>query len=101
MLHVRNIRKSFGGLRAVDDVSFDVNEGEVVSLIGPNGAGKTTCFNLITGFSVPSAGSVQFKGEGITGRRPPEIAARGLVRTFQKTNVLLNLTVFENILAAQ
>jgi branched-chain amino acid transport system ATP-binding protein len=101
MLQVRNIRKTYGGITAVEDVSFEVRAGEVVSLIGPNGAGKTTCFNLITGFARPSGGTVQFQGADITARPAPEIAQRGLVRSFQKTNVLLGLTAFENVLAAQ
>jgi branched-chain amino acid transport system ATP-binding protein len=101
MLEVCNISKSFGGIHAVADVSFTVGKGEVVSLIGPNGAGKTTCFNLITGFFRPSAGQVKFEGADITGSDPVSLAQRGIVRTFQKTNVFKNLTVFENVLTAR
>lgn len=100
MLEVRKVRKTFGGLTAVNDVSFDVRRGEILSLIGPNGAGKTTCFNVITGFLKPTAGTVVFDSENVTGRPPHAVAQRGVVRTFQKTNILKNLTVFENILAA-
>lgn len=101
MLEVRNLKIRFGGITAVDDVSFEVHRGEVLSLIGPNGAGKTTCFNMITGFLPPTSGEVLFGGEPITRKPPYRIAQRGLVRSFQKTNILKNLTVFENILAAQ
>jgi branched-chain amino acid transport system ATP-binding protein len=100
MLDVRSVQKSFGGIAAVSDVSFDVKRGEIVSLIGPNGAGKTTCFNLISGFLKPSAGKVFFDGTEVTGRAPHAIARLGVVRSFQKTNILKNLTVFENVLAA-
>jgi branched-chain amino acid transport system ATP-binding protein len=100
MLEVRDIRKSFGGINAVAEVSFAVNRGEIVSLIGPNGAGKTTCFNLISGFLKPNAGSVTFDAQEVTGRSPHRIARMGVVRSFQKTNILKNLTVFENVLAA-
>lgn len=100
MLDVRSLRKTFGGITAVNDVSFEVQRGEILSLIGPNGAGKTTCFNLITGFLKPTAGSIVFENKNVTGRPPHAVAQLGVVRTFQKTNVLRNLTVFENILAA-
>jgi branched-chain amino acid transport system ATP-binding protein len=100
MLEVHSVRKSFGGINAVADVSFAVGPGEIVSLIGPNGAGKTTCFNLITGFLRPNAGRVSFEGTELTGRAPHAIARLGIVRSFQKTNILKNLTVFENVLAA-
>jgi branched-chain amino acid transport system ATP-binding protein len=101
MLQVDNITKNFGGITAVADVSFAINNGEVVSLIGPNGAGKTTCFNLITGFYRPTAGRVQFEGTDITAFDPHRVARLGVVRTFQKTNVLPRLNVFENVLAAR
>lgn len=100
MLEVHNIRKSFGGLVAVDDVSFTVRSGEILSLIGPNGAGKTTCFNLITGFLRPSSGAIRVEDADVTGWAPHAIAKRGVVRTFQKTNILKRLSVFENVLAA-
>lgn len=100
MLEVRNVRKTFGGITAVNDVSFQVQSGEILSLIGPNGAGKTTCFNLITGFIRPSAGSVHVEGTDVTGWAPHAVARRGVVRTFQKTNILKTLSVFGNVLAA-
>ncbi|WP_434141067.1 ABC transporter ATP-binding protein (plasmid) [Pseudomonas luteola] len=99
LLSAHGLGKTFGGLKAVQDINFEVKAGEIFGLIGPNGAGKTTCFNLITGFYTPSAGRVMFKGEDITGKKPYAIAQRGLVRSFQKTNVLKSLTVFENVLA--
>ncbi|MDE1189072.1 MAG: ABC transporter ATP-binding protein [Pantoea sp.] len=99
MLAVQGLCKTFGGLKAVQDISFDIMPGELVGLIGPNGAGKTTCFNLITGFYKPDGGRVLFCGEEITGKAPHTLARRGLVRSFQKTNVLRALTAFENVLA--
>ncbi|MEP9379334.1 ABC transporter ATP-binding protein [Aquabacter sp. CN5-332] len=101
MLDIDGISKSFGGVAAVSKVSFSVSKGEVVSLIGPNGAGKTTCFNLVTGFYKPSEGRVRVDGSDVTGREPHEIARRGIIRSFQKTNVLKPLTVFENVLSAR
>jgi branched-chain amino acid transport system ATP-binding protein len=97
-LQVQGLGKSFGGIHAVKDISFEVRPGEIVGLIGPNGAGKTTCFNLITGFYTPSAGGVRFRGEDVTGEKPFAMARRGIVRSFQKTNILKSLTVFENVL---
>lgn len=97
-LEVRGLGKSFGGIHAVKDISFDVHPGEIVGLIGPNGAGKTTCFNLITGFYTPSAGQVRFGGSDVTGRKPYHMARMGIVRSFQKTNILKSLTVLENVL---
>jgi branched-chain amino acid transport system ATP-binding protein len=101
MLEVQGLSKSFGGIHAVRDIHFEVEKGQVVSLIGPNGAGKTTCFNLVTGFYVPSAGRVLLHGREVTGTRPHEMARMGVVRTFQKTNVLKTLSVRDNLKAAQ
>lgn len=101
MLEIRGLTKRFGGLSALTDVTFDVGGGEIVSLIGPNGAGKTTCLNLITGFYEPTIGNVSYRNADITGRPPYAIAQGGLVRTFQKTNVLRGLTVFGNVLTAR
>jgi branched-chain amino acid transport system ATP-binding protein len=101
MLEVDSLSKRFGGLTALNDVSFSVKSGEVVSLIGPNGAGKTTCLNLITGFIPPTTGRVRYEGNDITGAMPHRVAQRGLIRTFQKTNVLKGLTVFGNVLTAR
>jgi branched-chain amino acid transport system ATP-binding protein len=97
-LSIEHVSVQFGGLSAIADMSFTVQEGEVVGLIGPNGAGKTTAFNVITGFLRPSAGAVRYRGEPLNGLRPHEVAGRGLVRTFQRTSVFHNNTVFENVL---
>jgi branched-chain amino acid transport system ATP-binding protein len=101
MLEVNGLSKQFGGLKALSDVSFSIRKGEIMSLIGPNGAGKTTCLNLVTGFFKPSAGTVRYCDDDITGLPPYAAAQRGLVRTFQKTNVLRGLTVFGNVLTAR
>src|SRR5712692_649571 len=98
LLDVRDLSKRFGGLAAVSSLNFSIETGEIVGLIGPNGAGKTTCFNLLSGFHSPTSGSVVFAGADITGRRPHEIVARGLVRTFQHTTLFQDLTVLENVL---
>jgi branched-chain amino acid transport system ATP-binding protein len=99
-LQVRNLKKTFGGITAVDDVSFEVEEGTLTGLIGPNGAGKSTTFNLITGMNDPDAGAVRFNGEDITRLAPHEIANRGLVRTFQIARELEEMTVLENMMLA-
>jgi branched-chain amino acid transport system ATP-binding protein len=101
MLEVDAVSKQFGGLSALSNVSFNIQKGEIVSLIGPNGAGKTTCLNVITGFYKPTAGQVRYLGADIAGHAPHAIAQRGLIRTFQKTNVLKGLTVFGNVLTAR
>jgi branched-chain amino acid transport system ATP-binding protein len=100
MLEVEGLSKRFGGLAALSEVNLSIKTGEIVSLIGPNGAGKTTCLNLITGFYKPSAGRVRYCESDITGSAPHAIAQRGLIRTFQKTNVLRGLSVFGNVLTA-
>src|SRR5262249_1330478 len=97
-LEVRDLSVRFGGVAALAGVSFAVTPGTVTSLIGPNGAGKTTAFNAITGFQRPTAGPISHDAVAITGWRPHEIAARGLVRTFQKTSVFPGLTVADNVL---
>jgi branched-chain amino acid transport system ATP-binding protein len=97
-LSVEHVSVRFGGLTAVADMSFAVHDGEVVGLIGPNGAGKTTAFNVITGFLRPSAGAIRFRGAALDGLPPHAVAGRGLVRTFQRTSVFYNNTVFENVL---
>ncbi|MCC7485653.1 MAG: ABC transporter ATP-binding protein [Burkholderiales bacterium] len=98
LLAVERLAIRFGGLVAVEAASFEVREGEVLSLIGPNGAGKTTAFNAITGYLAPSAGEIRFRGARLNGLKPNQIAALGLVRTFQKTSVFGTRTVLENIL---
>jgi branched-chain amino acid transport system ATP-binding protein len=97
MLDVRGISKSFGGLKAVDNVSMKISEGSLVSLIGPNGAGKTTFFALITGFHKPDSGAVTFAGNDILGVKPSDIARAGMVRTFQIVQPFAGQTVRENI----
>lgn len=98
LLSVRNLSKNFGGLRAVSRLSFDVEEGEIVGLIGPNGAGKTTVFNLITGFSLPSEGTVTFEGRTLNGLKPHQICELGLTRTFQVVQPFPDITALENVL---
>jgi branched-chain amino acid transport system ATP-binding protein len=98
LLTVEQVSVSFGGLRALSDVSFNVEENEIVSLIGPNGAGKTTAFNLITGFIRSYDGSIRYRGTRLNGLKSHVIAGLGLVRTFQRTSVFPNHTVFQNVL---
>ena len=97
MLEVRNLSKSFGGLRAVSNASLNVEEGKITSLIGPNGAGKTTMFALVSGFLKPDEGIVTFNGQDITAQQPHSICQQGLVRTFQVVQPFANLSVRENI----
>ncbi len=97
---VANLEKSFGGLKATDNVSLHIKQGDICALIGPNGAGKTTLFNLITGALKPDAGKVIFKGEDITGKTAREITRKGIARSFQIVNVFPMLTVYENIMVA-
>ncbi len=100
LLKIDNITKNFGGLAALWNLSFQVNEGEILGLLGPNGSGKTTLFNVVSGFFSPSAGRIFFNGRDITGYRPDKIAHFGLVRTFQGTNLFKNRTVWENVVIA-
>ena len=97
MLEVRDLSKSFGGLRAVKGVSFGVPAGSITALIGPNGAGKTTTFAMAAGFIPPDDGRVRFRDTDVTGWRPDRIAALGMVRTFQITQPFAGLSVMENI----
>jgi branched-chain amino acid transport system ATP-binding protein len=97
LLEVRSIGKSFRGLRAVHDVSFDVDDGAIAAMIGPNGAGKTTCFNLIAGVFAPDAGEVSLGGRRITGLRPHEICRAGIGRTFQVVKPFPQMTVLDNV----
>ena len=96
LLEIQGLGISFGGVRAVNDVSFSVKQGEIVSVIGPNGAGKTTLFNMISGVYQPGAGSVALSGEPVTGMEPFRLAQRGLSRTFQNLQIFQNMTVLEN-----
>jgi branched-chain amino acid transport system ATP-binding protein len=95
---VKDLAVRFGGLAAVNGFSLEVREGEVLSLIGPNGAGKTTAFNAITGYLAPAAGEMLLEGKSLKGLKPNQVAARGLVRTFQKTSLFGGRSVLENIL---
>jgi branched-chain amino acid transport system ATP-binding protein len=97
-LVVRNLSKRFGGLRAVQDLSFSVEEGETLALIGPNGAGKTTSFNLVTGFHRADSGSVSAFGRELVGLRPYEVCAHGLARTFQVARPFGTMTVLANVM---
>jgi branched-chain amino acid transport system ATP-binding protein len=99
LLTLDKVSRRFGGLNAVDSVTFDVNMGEIVGLIGPNGAGKTTLINLITGVHPATAGHVRFEGNDITRRRPYQIARLGLARTFQIVQPFPRMTVVENVAA--
>lgn len=99
MLEVAHLTKSFGGLRAVCDLCFGLEAGEILALIGPNGAGKTTVFNLITGVLSPDRGTVSFKGHSLVGLPPHRIAALGITRTFQNIQLFYSMTVLENVVA--
>ncbi len=98
LLEVCNLTKIFGGVRAVQNVSFAVDAGIVYSVIGPNGAGKTTLFNLITGIYVPSEGQIRLDGRDIAGIAPHDLARLGMARTFQNLQVCLNMTALENVM---
>src|SRR6516164_1246537 len=98
LLETASLRKEFGGLTAVSDVDFTVPGGSIVSLIGPNGAGKTTFFNMLTGVYKPTAGTVSFAGEDLTGRPPHTFTERGIGRTFQNIRLFQNMTALENVL---
>jgi len=102
ILDLKNVRKSFGGLQVLSDITFDVEAGKITSVIGPNGAGKTTLFNVITGLHSPDRGSIRFERVDITGWKPHQITGAGLARSFQITNIFPQLKVIENlVLAAQ
>lgn len=98
LLQVQQLSRHFDGVRAVDDVSFTVNQGETISIIGPNGAGKTTLFNLITGLDQPTGGEIWFEGKALAGLPADRFAERGLARTFQHGRVFGNLSVLDNVL---
>ncbi|HLO10563.1 MAG TPA: ATP-binding cassette domain-containing protein, partial [Desulfobacteria bacterium] len=98
LLEAEGITKRFGGLTAVEDVSFTVKEGEILSIIGPNGAGKSTLFNCITGFYRPDAGKVLFRGKDITAASAHRICKLGIARTFQIVQVISDMTVLENVM---
>jgi len=97
ILEIRHVSKFFGGLAANSDVSFDVNEAEIVGLIGPNGAGKTTLFNCIVGYYPPSKGEIVFDGRRMNGLQPDKVCKLGMARTWQKVRPLTNLSVLDNV----
>lgn len=101
LLEVSMISKRFGGLQAVRDVSFSVRPGTIKAVIGPNGAGKTTLFNLVSGFLCPDSGTIRFGGKAIQGRKPHEIAARGISRTFQHIKLFSHMTALENVMVGR
>jgi len=100
MLEGEKVTKFFGGLSAVFNVDFHINQDEIVGLIGPNGAGKTTLFNLISGAHIMTSGTTKFKGKDITGLKPNKICKRGIARTFQLIKLFGNMTVFDNVYLA-
>jgi len=100
ILQVTNLTKRYGGLVAVNDVSFNLMEREILSVIGPNGAGKSTLFKLIASFVKPTAGKVVFNGEQISGRAPHLVARKGVVRTFQEATIFKGMTVRDNVIVA-
>lgn len=97
LLEVKNLSKSFGGIKAVDDVSFDLKRGELLALIGPNGAGKSTCFNMLMGQLSPTSGKVNFEGKSIANLPTRKIWRKGIGRTFQITGTYSSMTVVENV----
>ena len=101
LLELRDVSKAFGGLQVIDHLDLHVDEGEIVSVIGPNGAGKTTVFNLITGIYHVDAGEIVFEGNKVSGLPPHVITNRGIARTFQTLRLFLNMTVLENVMAAE
>jgi branched-chain amino acid transport system ATP-binding protein len=101
ILSTTGITKIFGGLVAVEDVSFEIPRGRIVSIIGPNGAGKTTFFNMLTGLYKPTFGRVEFDGRNITGRRPDRIMALGVARTFQNIRLFATMSALENVMVGQ
>ena len=98
MIEVSGLDKTFGGVHAIEGLSFSVGEGQVYSVIGPNGAGKTTLFNLITGFYTPTRGDIRLNGEDVVGLDPNRLAQRGMCRTFQQMQVCMNMTALENVM---
>ena len=98
LLKVEGLSKEFGGVHAIEDLTFSINPGTIHSIIGPNGAGKTTLFNLITAVYTPSAGKIAFDGKDIQGKKPFELAAMGMSRTFQNLQIFFNMPAIENVM---
>lgn len=101
MLEISGLHVVFGGLHALSDLDFTVDEGEIVAVIGPNGAGKTTFFNVISGMVKPTEGQIFFEGRSLLGLDPNKITARGIARTFQNVRLFANMTVLENVMVSQ
>lgn len=101
ILEVRELTKHFGGIRAIEDISFKIKEGEIVSIIGPNGAGKTTLFNCLTGITTPTKGNIYFMDKEISKLPPHKIAELGIARTFQNIRLFPTMTVIENVMVSQ
>jgi branched-chain amino acid transport system ATP-binding protein len=101
MMRIEALGKKFGGVNAVEDLSFEIPAGSVYSIIGPNGAGKTTLLNLLTGVYRPSSGSIQFNGQDLTGRAPHQFARHGIARTFQNLQVFFNMSALENVMVGR
>ncbi|HSB07033.1 MAG TPA: ATP-binding cassette domain-containing protein, partial [Thermodesulfobacteriota bacterium] len=100
LLELKGVSRNFGGLKAVSNLSLDLERDEILGIIGPNGAGKTTLFNTITGFLKPDSGEVVFEGETLINLKPHQICQKGLVRTFQIVKPFLQLTVLDNVIVA-
>jgi branched-chain amino acid transport system ATP-binding protein len=98
MLQLQSVSRHFGGLKVLQDVSFDVPTGGIFGLIGPNGAGKTTVVNLVTGLLPPTSGDIRFDGASLVGRKPHQITAGGIARTFQNIRVFKEMTLLENVI---
>ena len=98
MLKIQDLSKSFGGVKAVQNVSISIKKGTIHSVIGPNGAGKTTLFNLVTGVYTPSSGAILFQEENVAGMTPDQLAARGMSRTFQNLQVCMNMSAIGNVM---
>ncbi|NYT84415.1 ABC transporter ATP-binding protein [Pusillimonas harenae] len=100
LMQINEVQKHFGGLRAVDKVSLDISEGELVGLIGPNGSGKTTLLNVLSGHLQASGGSVRFDGENVLGFKPAQLVCRGILRMFQMTRVFNRISAFDNLIVS-
>ncbi len=101
ILEIKDLSVTFGGLHALKDLNFHVDEGEIVGVIGPNGAGKTTFFNMISGMVTPSSGEILFEGESMIGLDPNQVTQRGISRTFQNVRLFANMTILENVMVSQ
>ena len=101
LLDIEELSVTFGGLHALRDLNFHVDEGEIVGVIGPNGAGKTTFFNMISGMVTPTGGDILFEGESLIGLDPNQITQRGIARTFQNVRLFAQMTILENVMVSQ